>query len=149
MRKVPSSIHESACSPGLELTTISLGMMQITCRRVDASGHPIVGRSLRLVTSTAAPILRLDVSIGHLIDVAPRRESNTSVTLDTMAPGAHSEEAWLWHTTVCEAIQEIPSGKVTSYAHIARLVGKRERPKRMIVTQSQTLTCSVVAQCPR
>ncbi|KAF1932675.1 uncharacterized protein M421DRAFT_1285 [Didymella exigua CBS 183.55] len=25
-----------------------------------------------------------------------------------MPPSAHSEEAWLWHTTVCEAIQEVP-----------------------------------------
>jgi hypothetical protein len=45
-----------------------------------------------------------------------------------MAPGKRSEEAYLWFSTVCEAIQEIPPGKVTSYAHIARLVGKRKRP---------------------
>lgn len=32
----------------------------------------------------------------------------------------------LGYTAVYEAIQEIPRGKVTSYAHIARLVGKRE-----------------------
>jgi hypothetical protein len=38
-----------------------------------------------------------------------------------------SEEVWLWYTAVFEAIQEIPYGKVTSYGHIARLVGKRER----------------------
>lgn len=43
-----------------------------------------------------------------------------------MAPGERSEEAYLWFSTVCEAIQEIPRGKVTSYAHIARLVGKRK-----------------------
>lgn len=55
-----------------------------------------------------------------------------------MAPGARSEEAWLWHTTVCEAIQEVPYGKVTSYAHIARLIGKRERSVRMIVTRWRT-----------
>ncbi|OSS54087.1 hypothetical protein B5807_00628 [Epicoccum nigrum] len=48
-----------------------------------------------------------------------------------MTPGARSEEAWLWHTTVCEAIQEIPSGKVTSYAHIARLVGKPQCPRQV------------------
>ncbi|KAJ4993919.1 mgmt family protein [Stagonosporopsis vannaccii] len=51
-----------------------------------------------------------------------------------MAAGARSEEAWLWHTAVCEAIQEVPYGKVTTYAHIARLVGKRERSR---------------SQCPR
>ncbi|KAF1948042.1 hypothetical protein EJ02DRAFT_440194 [Clathrospora elynae] len=43
-----------------------------------------------------------------------------------MAPGERSEEVWLWYTAVYEAIQEIPHGKVTSYGHIARLVGKRE-----------------------
>ncbi|KAJ4412193.1 Alkyltransferase-like protein 1 [Didymella pomorum] len=48
-----------------------------------------------------------------------------------MAPGARSEEAWLWHTTVCEAIQEVPRGKVTSYAHIARLVGKPQCPRQV------------------
>ncbi|CAN9127102.1 unnamed protein product [Alternaria alternata] len=42
-----------------------------------------------------------------------------------MAPGERSEEVWLWYTAVYEAIQEVPSGKVTSYGHIARLVGKR------------------------
>ena len=45
-----------------------------------------------------------------------------------MAPGERSEEAYLWFSTVCEAIQEIPPGKVTSYGHIARLVGKRKQP---------------------
>jgi len=45
-----------------------------------------------------------------------------------MAPTERSEEAWLWYTAVYEAIQEIPHGKVTSYGHIARLVGKRKRP---------------------
>ncbi|KAF3050218.1 hypothetical protein E8E11_009513 [Didymella keratinophila] len=48
-----------------------------------------------------------------------------------MAPAARSEEAWLWHTTVCEAIQEVPRGKVTSYAHIARLVGKPQCPRQV------------------
>ena len=43
-----------------------------------------------------------------------------------MAPKERSEEVWLWYTAVYEAIQEIPHGKVTSYGHIARLVGKRE-----------------------
>ncbi|KAK3203485.1 hypothetical protein GRF29_112g1435385 [Pseudopithomyces chartarum] len=43
-----------------------------------------------------------------------------------MAPGARSEEAYLWFSSVCEAVQEIPAGKVTSYAHIAKLVGKRD-----------------------
>lgn len=37
-----------------------------------------------------------------------------------------SEEAWLWFTAVYEAVQEIPLGRVTSYGHIARLLGKRE-----------------------
>ena len=43
-----------------------------------------------------------------------------------MAPSERSEEVWLWYTAVYEAIQEIPRGRVTSYGHIARLVGKRE-----------------------
>jgi methylated-DNA-protein-cysteine methyltransferase-like protein len=43
-----------------------------------------------------------------------------------MAPGERSEEVHLWYTAVYEAVQEIPYGKVTSYGHIARLLGKRE-----------------------
>jgi methylated-DNA-protein-cysteine methyltransferase-like protein len=43
-----------------------------------------------------------------------------------MAPGERSEEVHLWYTAVYEAIQEIPHGRVTSYGHIARLLGKRE-----------------------
>ncbi|KAF2712364.1 hypothetical protein K504DRAFT_373712 [Pleomassaria siparia CBS 279.74] len=45
-----------------------------------------------------------------------------------MARGERSEEAWAWYEAVYEAIQEIPRGKVTSYGHIARLVGKRRHP---------------------
>ncbi|KAA8615765.1 methylated DNA-protein cysteine methyltransferase [Pyrenophora tritici-repentis] len=48
-----------------------------------------------------------------------------------MTPGERSEEAWLWHTAVCEAIQEIPHGKVTSYGHIAMLVGKPDCPRQV------------------
>lgn len=44
-----------------------------------------------------------------------------------MAPGERSEEVHLWYTAVYEAVQEIPRGRVTSYGHIARLLGKRER----------------------
>ncbi|CAG5145422.1 uncharacterized protein ALTATR162_LOCUS1708 [Alternaria atra] len=48
-----------------------------------------------------------------------------------MAPGERSEEVWLWYTAVYEAIQEVPSGKVTSYGHIAKLVGKPECPRQV------------------
>jgi len=39
---------------------------------------------------------------------------------------ARSDEAEAWFHAVYTAVQEIPHGKVTSYGHIARLVGKRE-----------------------
>jgi O6-methylguanine-DNA--protein-cysteine methyltransferase len=48
-----------------------------------------------------------------------------------MARGERSEEVWAWYEAVYEAIQEIPFGKVTSYGHIARLVGKREHLHRL------------------
>jgi alkylated DNA nucleotide flippase Atl1 len=44
-----------------------------------------------------------------------------------MARKELSEDAWAWYTAVYEAIQEIPYGRVTSYGHIARLVGKRRQ----------------------
>lgn len=37
-----------------------------------------------------------------------------------------SDEAEWWFNAVYEAVQEIPHGQVTSYGHIARLLGKRE-----------------------
>ena len=37
-----------------------------------------------------------------------------------------TEEAEMWYSVVYKAIQHIPHGKVTSYGHIARLVGFRE-----------------------
>ena len=39
---------------------------------------------------------------------------------------ARSEEAEAFYTAVCLAVQEVPPGKVTSYGHIAALVGTRE-----------------------
>ena len=46
----------------------------------------------------------------------------TSITHE-MAP--RSDEAEWFFNAVYSAIQEVPRGKVTSYAHIARLLGKR------------------------
>jgi hypothetical protein len=76
---------------------------------------------------------------------------STPASACNMAPRERSEEVYLWYTTVYEAIQEIPHGKVvsptaayiqheltrgrtlqvTSYGHIAKLVGKRERTHHM------------------
>lgn len=36
-----------------------------------------------------------------------------------------SDEAEWWFNAVYAAVQEIPRGKVTSYGHIARLLGQR------------------------
>ncbi|CAG8885622.1 unnamed protein product [Penicillium egyptiacum] len=42
-----------------------------------------------------------------------------------------SEEAEWWANAVYEAIQEVPRGKVTSYGHIARLLGEPQRPRQV------------------
>ena len=47
-----------------------------------------------------------------------------------MAPG-QSEEAQWWFEAVYSAIQEIPHGKVTSYSHIALLLGFPKRPRQV------------------
>ena len=39
---------------------------------------------------------------------------------------ARSDEAQWWFNAVYEAVQEIPPGHVTSYGHIALLLGRRE-----------------------
>lgn len=40
---------------------------------------------------------------------------------------ARTDEAAAWFAAVYQAVQEIPHGKVTSYGHIARLLGKRRQ----------------------
>ncbi|KAG2161803.1 hypothetical protein D6D17_06592 [Aureobasidium pullulans] len=40
-----------------------------------------------------------------------------------------SEEAAAWTYAVYNAVREVPYGKVTSYGHIARLLGKPECPR--------------------
>ncbi|KIW08051.1 uncharacterized protein PV09_00995 [Verruconis gallopava] len=42
-----------------------------------------------------------------------------------------SEEAAAFFAAAYAAIQEIPYGKVTSYAHIARLIGRPECPRQV------------------
>ncbi|KAJ6138728.1 Winged helix-turn-helix transcription repressor DNA-binding [Penicillium samsonianum] len=42
-----------------------------------------------------------------------------------------SEEAEWWANAVYEAIKEVPRGKVTSYGHIARLLGEPQRPRQV------------------
>lgn len=39
---------------------------------------------------------------------------------------ARSDEAEWWFNAVYEAVQEIPPGRVTSYGHIALLLGHRK-----------------------
>ncbi|EON64645.1 hypothetical protein W97_03878 [Coniosporium apollinis CBS 100218] len=40
---------------------------------------------------------------------------------------ARTEEAAAWFAAVYRAVQEIPHGRVTSYGHIARLLGRQPR----------------------
>lgn len=49
-----------------------------------------------------------------------------------MAP--RSEEAAAWFAAVYQAVQEIPAGRVTSYGHIARLLGRPECPRQVGVS---------------
>jgi len=42
-----------------------------------------------------------------------------------------TEEAAAWFAAVYQAVQEIPRGRVTSYGHIATLVGYPERPRQV------------------
>lgn len=37
-----------------------------------------------------------------------------------------SDEAAMWYFAVYQAVQEIPHGKVTSYGHVAKLLGYRK-----------------------
>jgi alkylated DNA nucleotide flippase Atl1 len=44
-----------------------------------------------------------------------------------------SDEAAAFFHAVYSAVQEIPHGKVTSYAHIAMLVGTRKHPAQPVL----------------
>jgi len=62
-----------------------------------------------------------------------------------------SDEAEWWFNAVYEAVQEIPFGRVTSYGHIARLLGRREsilKPLDMLKYDLLTEPCQI-AECPR
>jgi hypothetical protein len=51
-----------------------------------------------------------------------------------------TEEAAAWFAAVYQAVQEIPHGKVTSYGHIATLVGYPERPRLGCSTSEISIT---------
>jgi methylated-DNA-protein-cysteine methyltransferase-like protein len=40
-----------------------------------------------------------------------------------------TDEAEFWFNAVYAAVQQIPAGKVTSYGHIALLLGERTHPQ--------------------
>lgn len=47
-----------------------------------------------------------------------------------------SDEAEWWFNAVYAAVQEIPRGKVTSYGHIARLLGQRKSVSYILIIYS-------------
>ncbi|KAF8427779.1 6-O-methylguanine DNA methyltransferase [Tirmania nivea] len=46
-------------------------------------------------------------------------------------PRQRSDDAERWYSSVYMAVQEIPRGQVTTYGHIARLVGEPQRPRQV------------------
>lgn len=44
---------------------------------------------------------------------------------------ARSDEAAAFSCAVYDAVQQIPYGKVTSYGHIAKLIGTPQRPRQV------------------
>lgn len=59
-----------------------------------------------------------------------------------------SDEAQAFFHAVYSAVQEIPPGKVTSYEHIARLVGERELPPPPIVFAVQLTSAGMSSPAP-
>jgi alkylated DNA nucleotide flippase Atl1 len=51
-----------------------------------------------------------------------------------------SDEAQAFFHAVYSAVQEIPPGKVTSYGHIAKLVGAREFTQPLLSSQIHVMT---------
>ena len=55
-----------------------------------------------------------------------RAFTTTRIHETALAKMPQSEEAAMWFSAVYQAVQEVPYGKVTSYGHIAILLGYRE-----------------------
>ncbi|KAK2625853.1 hypothetical protein QTJ16_005165 [Diplocarpon rosae] len=60
-----------------------------------------------------------------------------------------TDEAEAFFDAVYTAVQEIPYGKVTSYGHIARLIGTPVSPRRTNSSLNNTKASSISAQRPR
>lgn len=60
--------------------------------------------------------------ITHIIDCL----NTTKYVRDEFDNMPQTEEAAAWFAAVYQAIQEIPHGRVTSYGHIATLIGYRK-----------------------
>lgn len=72
----------------------------------------------------------------------------------SLATMVRSDEAKWWFNAVYEAVQQIPHGRVTSYGHIARLLGKRMNPPSdrhtvKLAVLLRKLLIGVSAECPR
>lgn len=59
---------------------------------------------------------------------------------------ARTEEAEWWSNAVYEAVQEIPKGRVTSYGHIAKLLGQREESEFSLLDSSIFYPFSISAE---
>lgn len=54
---------------------------------------------------------------------------------------ARSDEAEWWYNAVYDAVQQIPRGKVSSYGHIAWLLGQREMNQLSFTSSYLILLC--------
>lgn len=59
-----------------------------------------------------------------------------------------SDEAAMWFAAVYQAVQEVPHGKVTSYGHIANLLGYR-RSQSLSLKYLGANSCLQTAERPR
>jgi O6-methylguanine-DNA--protein-cysteine methyltransferase len=67
---------------------------------------------------------------GYALKCNLNNQDHPNPTLNpNQAKMPRSEEAEQWANAVYSAIQEIPHGKVTSYGHIALLLGERTLPR--------------------
>ncbi|RMY34071.1 hypothetical protein D0865_14286 [Hortaea werneckii] len=48
-----------------------------------------------------------------------------------------SDEAEMWFSAVYKAVQEVPYGRVTSYGHIATLIGYRGAARQEVALQQE------------
>ncbi|PKY05723.1 hypothetical protein P168DRAFT_280615 [Aspergillus campestris IBT 28561] len=77
------------------------------------------------------PVEAKDRWMAMAVQTSKEQMAAAATTRRQTAPALVGDEAEHWFNAVYAAVQEIPRGKVTSYGHIALLLGEPKRPRQV------------------